>query len=276
MEHQTIDIDDASATSTPPRDTKAFAALMRAVLPNLDDGQIARLMRYRDMLHARNQAVNLTAVRDFDGIERRLILESLRLVERVAGLAGAGKRVLDVGSGGGIPGVVLAVALADRQFTLLDATGKKVAFLRECIDALELTNATAVHGRAEDLAYELEWRSAFDVVTARAVTSLAALLELGLPFLRVGGWMLLPKGPDIDEEMRVGRRAAGKLGGSIVEASFLPDVGSFVETRLVLVRKDLPTPAHFPRRAGIPARSPLGSDQDRPDKRVRRGKSKRP
>jgi 16S rRNA (guanine527-N7)-methyltransferase len=276
MEYQTIDIDETREAPLPPRDQPTFAALMREVTPALDDEQIARLMRYRDLLHARNQVVNLTAVRDFDGIERRLILESLRLCERVASLAPAGSRILDLGSGGGIPGVVLAVALPDRTFTLLDATGKKVSFLRECLDELGLENASAVHGRAEELAYEMEWRSAFDLVTARAVTSLAALLELGLPFLRVKGWLLLPKGADIEAEMQIARRAAGKLGGGIVEASFLPDVGSFVETRLVLVRKDLPTPAHFPRRAGIPARSPLGSVQDRPDKQVRRGKSKRP
>lgn len=275
MEYQRIDIDEANAAPAIPRDEPTFAALMREVASTLDDQQIARLMRYRDVLHARNQVVNLTAVRDFDGIERRLILESLRLSARVAALAPAGARILDLGSGGGIPGMVLAVALPDRSFTLLDATGKKVSFLRECTDDLGVDNAIAVHGRAEELAYELQWRSAFDLVTARAVTSLAALLELGLPFLRLKGWLLLPKGPDIDDEMRIARRAAGKLGGSIVEASFLPDVGSFVETRLVLVRKDLPTPAHFPRRAGIPARSPLGSDQDRPDRHVRRGKSKR-
>ena len=276
MEYQTIDIDETTEVPSAPRDETTFAALMRDVLPSLDDQQVRQLMRYRDLLHARNQVVNLTAVRDYDGIERRLILESLRLCERVSALAPPASRILDLGSGGGIPGVVLAVAFRDRTFVLLDATGKKVSFLRECIDDLGLENASAVHGRAEELAYELPWRSAFDLVTARAVTSLAALLELGLPFLRVKGWLLLPKGADIDEELRIARRAAGTLGGSIVEASFLPDVGSFVETRLVLVRKDLPTPAHFPRRAGIPARSPLGSDQDRPDKQVRRGKSKRP
>jgi 16S rRNA (guanine527-N7)-methyltransferase len=227
------------------------------------------------MLHARNQVVNLTAVRDFDGIERRLILESLRLLPQVQEFAPPGARILDLGSGGGIPGIVLAVALPDRTFSLLDATGKKVAHLRECIEELELTHAEAIHGRAEELAHQFEWRSAYDVVIARAVTSLAALLELGLPFIRMKGWLVLPKGADIDEEMRIARKAAGKLGGTITEASFLPQVGSLVDTRLVLVRKDAPTPGTFPRRAGLPARSPLGTDQDRPDKRVRRGKPKR-
>lgn len=276
MEHQVTDTSTDHEPVSAPSDFGTFASLMRSVMPELTDDQIGGLMRFRDMLHARNQVVNLTAVRDFDGIERRLILESLRLYPRVKELAPPGARILDLGSGGGIPGIVLAVAMPDRRFSLLDATGKKVAHLRECIDELHLTHAEAIHGRAEELAHQFEWRSAYDVVTARAVTSLAALLELGLPFIRMKGWLVLPKGSDIDDEMRVARKAAGKLGGTITEASFLPQVGSLVDTRLVLVRKDTPTPGSFPRRAGLPARSPLGTDQDRPDKRVRRGKPKRP
>lgn len=249
---------------------------MRTVVPDLTDHQIDQLITYRDMLHERNQVVNLTAVRDLEGIERRLILESLRLLDRIHELTATdAPRIMDLGSGGGIPGVVLAIAIPDASFMLLDATGKKVAFLQDCVDALGLTHVRAVHGRAEELAHQLEWRGAFDLVTARAVTSLSALLELGLPFVRVNGWLALPKGPDIDDELKIATRAARKLGGSIAEASFLPQVGSLVETRLVLVRKESPTPGRFPRRAGLPARAPLGSGHDRPDKRVRRGRPKR-
>lgn len=257
------------------RNQPDFAGLMRSVVPDLTDAQIRQLMAYRDLLQARNQVVNLTAVRDFDGIERRLILESLRLCEQVRDLAPAGGgRIMDLGSGGGIPGIVLAIAFPDHQFTLLDATGKKVRFLQDCIDELGLANTHALHGRAEDLAHEIEWRAAFDLVTARAVTSLSALLELGLPFVRITGWLLLPKGADIDDELQIGGKAARILGGTITEASFLPLVGSLVDTRLVLVRKDSPTPNGFPRRVGLPAKAPLGTEQARPDKRVRRGKPK--
>ena len=275
QQDETPDSNKSAATSE-RSDRPTFAVLMRGVIPELSDRQVDQLMTYRDLLHARNQVVNLTAVRDFEWIERRLILESLRLHERVAELANSAEpRIMDLGSGGGIPGIVLAIAMPEAMFALLDATGKKVKFLQDCIDELGLTHVTAVHGRAEELAHELEWRGAFDVVTARAVTSLSALLELGLPFVKVKGWLVLPKGPDIDEELEVATRAARKLSGSIVEASFLPLVGSLVDTRLVLARKDCPTPGHFPRRAGLPARAPLGSEQDRPDKHVRRGKSKR-
>jgi 16S rRNA (guanine527-N7)-methyltransferase len=173
--------------------------------------------------------------------------------------------------------MVLAIAMPQHVFTLLDATGKKVRFLQDCIDEIGLEHVSAIHGRAEELAHTMEMRGAFDVVTARAVTSLSALLELGLPFVKVKGWLLLPKGAEIDEELTIARKAAGKLGGSILEASFLPMVGSLVDTRLVLVRKDIPTPGGFPRRVGLPAKAPLGTEESRPDsRRVRRGKPKRP
>ena len=273
--HQTDTPIQSPEEATVRSDRPTFAALMRTVVPDLSDTQVDQLMTYRDLLHARNQVVNLTAVRDFEGIERRLILESLRLYDRVRELAGSNDpRIMDLGSGGGIPGIVLAISMPNATFALIDATGKKVRFLQDCIDELGLVNTQAVHGRAEELAHELEWRGAFDVVTARAVTSLSALLELGLPFVKVKGWLVLPKGPDIEEELAVATKAARKLGGGIVEASFLPLAGSLVDTRLVLARKDIPTPGHFPRRAGLPARAPLGSEQDRPDKHVRRGKPK--
>ncbi len=191
---------DYSTPETTPdtaaRDVAAFAELTRPLVPDLTDRQVEQLVLYRDMLYDRNKVVNLTAVRDFEGIERRLILESLRIRDRVRELVGKPEgRIMDLGSGGGIPGIVLAIAIPEYTFTLLDATGKKVAFLRECIDELGLENATAVQGRAEELAHDIEWRSSFDLVTARAVTSLSALLELGLPFVRMKGWLVLPKGP---------------------------------------------------------------------------------
>lgn len=269
---------DDNVVAPERRGTHDFAELMRSAEPGLTDIQVEQLMAYRDLLHARNQVVNLTAVRDFDGIERRLILESLRLCNKIRELVTTedSGRIMDLGSGGGIPGIVLAIAFPQHEFTLLDATGKKVRFLQDCIDDLALNNTRALHGRAEELAHQIEWRAAFDIVTARAVTSLSALLELGLPFVRINGWLLLPKGSDIDDELKLGGKAARILGGTITEASFLPLVGSLVDTRLVLVRKDSPTPNGFPRRVGLPAKAPLGTEQARPDKRVRRGKPKQP
>lgn len=252
------------------RSAKAFAELVRPLLIDFSDHQIDLVIRYRDLLHERNQHVNLTAVRDFDGIERRLILESLRLVPVVKERAGSG-RIMDLGSGGGIPGIVLAIALPDCDFTLLDATGKKVKFQQDVLDNLDLKNVRAVQGRAEELGHNINWRNSFDVVSARAVTSLSALMELGLPFVSMKGWLVLPKGVEIDEELGIARKAAGKLGGTIVSHDVLPDAGSDVDTRLILVRKDQATPSAYPRRVGLPARSPLGSPRDQSESRRKRG-----
>lgn len=257
-----------SASTTPtihssgPRSAEAFAALVQPVVTGMSGKQIGQLLQYRDMLHERNQHVNLTAVRDFEGIERRLILESLRLVPVVQDMTPANGNVMDLGSGGGIPGVILAIAMPDCSFTLLDATGKKVMFQREVIDAIGLENVRAVQGRAEELGHDINWRNSYDVVSARAVTSLSALMELGLPFVSMKGWLVLPKGVDIEDEIGIARKAAGKLGGTIVSHDVMDDAGSNVDTRLVLVRKDQATPSEYPRRVGLPARSPLGSPQD--------------
>lgn len=252
------------------RSATEFAELVQPLIPAFSDRQIELVLRYRDLLHERNRRVNLTAVRDFDGIERRLILESLRLASILDERAGSG-RVMDLGSGGGIPGIILAIALPDCEFTLLDATGKKVKFQQDVIDSLQLPNVRAVQGRAEELGHDINWRNSFDVVSARAVTSLSALMELGLPFVSMKGWLVLPKGVEIDEEIGIARKAAGKLGGTIVSQDVLPDAGSDVDTRLILVRKDQATPSAYPRRVGLPARSPLGSPQDKSDTRRKRG-----
>lgn len=210
------------------------------------------------MLLERNRHVNLTAVRDPDGADRRLVDESLRLLPALDAAGGPGIEAVDIGSGGGIPGVPLAIARPEIRWTLIDATGKKVAFLQDIIEPLSLDNVVLYHGRVEDLAHEAHMRGRYHVLTARGVSSLSALLELGLPLVRRGGTLLLPKGMAIDEEMANAERAAIELHGRIISADQLPDAGTGIDTRLVIAIKDADTPRDYPRRAGLPAREPLG------------------
>jgi len=241
-----------------PTSLDELAALWRSCAPDLTDEQVAGLARYRDLLHERNQRVNLTAVRDYPGIERRLILESLRLLPALTMRAAVGDRVLDIGTGGGLPGMVLAIARPDLGFTLMDATGKKVQFLADAVEAMGLANVRPLHGRAEEIARDTGYRGQFRVAVARAVSSLPTLIELGLPFVALGGYLVLPKGIDLDEELRAAERAGALVGGRVVEASILPEAGSSVETRLVVIEKVAPTPKTYPRRTGLPAHAPLG------------------
>lgn len=251
---------DAEADQLPaePTPMDELAAHWRSCAPALDDAQVALLARFRDLLHERNQRVNLTAVRDFPGIERRLILESLRLLPALEDRVSTGDRVLDIGTGGGLPGMVLAIARPDLTFTLMDATGKKVQFLSDAVEAMGLANVRPLHGRAEEVARNTGFRGQFRIAMARAVSSLPTLIELGLPFVALGGYLVLPKGIDLDEELQAAERAGALVGGRVVEASILPDAGSSVETRLVVIEKVAPTPKTYPRRTGLPAHAPLG------------------
>jgi 16S rRNA (guanine527-N7)-methyltransferase len=227
----------------------------------LDAEALARFARFRDLLLQRNAKHNLTAIRDAEGIERRLFLDALAMTpaldrarDRAPRPIEASLRLVDVGAGAGFPGIPLKIARPDLDLTLVDATAKKVAFLNEVIADLGLGDTRAVHGRAEDLGQDRAFRQRFDVVTARAVASLPVLLEYVVPLLNVGGTALLPKGLEIDEELRRGRRAAAALGAEIVSTDRLPAAG----TRLVVAVKVSRTPAAYPRRTGIPNRSPLG------------------
>jgi 16S rRNA (guanine527-N7)-methyltransferase len=227
----------------------------------LDAQALARFTRYRDLLLQRNAEQNLTAIRDVEGIERKLFLDALamipaldRALDRAPRPIGGPRRLIDVGAGAGFPGIPVKIARPDLDLTLVDATAKKVAFLNEVIADLGLGDTRAVHGRAEELGQDQAFRERYDVVTARAVASLPVLLEYVVPMLHVGGTALLPKGLEIDEELRRGQRAAAALGAEIVSADPLAVAG----TRLVVAVKVNPTPATYPRRTGIPSRSPLG------------------
>ena len=224
----------------------------------LDGEAELRFARYRDLLLDRNSRLNLTAVRDPIEVERRLFLDALAMlpaIDREISPADLARpRLVDVGSGAGFPGLALKIARPHLSLTLIDATAKKVAFLEEVIAGLGLTDARAVHGRVEELGQDPSFRESFDLATARAVASLPVLLEYVMPFLAVGGTAFLPKGLAIDEELRLGRRASMPLGAEIVSSELLPVAG----TKLVVARKIAPTPASYPRRTGLPSRSPLG------------------
>jgi 16S rRNA (guanine527-N7)-methyltransferase len=247
-----------------PSDGIALHDLLVRDYGDLASDQIQQLARYRDALFSANQATNLTAIRDLPGIERRLILESLRLLAsldgRLAALGTPQARLIDIGTGGGIPGMVLAIARPHIHVTLLDATRKKIAFLADVVRDLGLRNVRTLHGRAEEIGLDRSLRGQFDIGTARAVSSIPALMELGLPLLRRGGFLLLPKGAEIPEELQAGARAGQILGGAVIEASFLPEAGTSIATKLVIVEKTGPTPGAYPRRSGIPSRNPLGTD----------------
>lgn len=250
------------------RDT-AESDLLRAAAAlcgvTLDGSAIARLLRYRELLLDWNTRQNLTAITAPRDVLARHFIDSLTYGIGCDWLtAGTPARVLDVGSGGGFPGLVIAIVRPAWQVTSLEATAKKVRFQSAAIDELGLGNALAIQGRAEVLAHEQSWRGRFDLVTARALAALSTLLEWCQPFAKVEGGVIAWKKGDIAQELLQGAAAASILQGSPPEKIALPaDLVALVpelgdERYLIRVRQLLPAPARYPRAGATSMKSPLG------------------
>jgi len=256
--------------------------------------QRGRLDIFRAMLLDRNRALNLTAITDPHEVWVRHFEDSLAAVpllrrmttacgrmtspsasgspERRATDGGSGAvrrdspRLIDVGSGAGFPGLVLAIALPEWEVTSIEATGKKARFQEEVIAELGLPNARVIHERAERVARDPAHRERYDVATARAVAPLATLAEITLPFVRIGGCVIAWKGRGAGDEAAASRAALEKLGGRL-QAEVPYSLSGFAERpetaaapsslRLLALRKSKATPIRYPRRPGIPRKRPL-------------------
>lgn len=239
------------------------STIREALLAGLPEQAQSKLRDYRDLLFRWNQRFNLTAVREPDEIDARLIADGLRLLPALdAVLATLPERVrmVDLGTGAGLPGLVIKIARPSIDITLIDATNKKIQFVQHVIDELDLDQARTIHGRAEDIGRLPEFREQFDLATARGVAALPTLLELVVPLLDIGGAFVFPKGEQIDLELKEGKRAARTLGARIDSHALLPDFPGEPVTRLVTGVKIGLTPGRYPRRAGIPNKEPLGRD----------------
>ena len=227
----------------------------------LNNHQLDAFEHYYRLLRAASSRLSLTTVTSYEGVQQRHFLESLALLRplrEIGSLApGARERVLDLGAGAGLPGLPLKIAAPELSLTLLEATSRKAAFLREVVAELAMEQVEVLTGRAEDVARQPGRRAAYDLVVARAVASLPALLELALPFLRIGGVLATPKGSGAQREAVRAERALGVLGGWLVSLAPLSVPGAGHQPWLVLVRKVAATPETYPRRAGLPAKRSL-------------------
>ncbi|MDA3873302.1 MAG: 16S rRNA (guanine(527)-N(7))-methyltransferase RsmG [Kiritimatiellae bacterium] len=212
--------------------------------------QLTLLRSYVDQLLEVNQHMNLTAVRDAEGVWMRHIFDSLLLVPDLK--ADLNQRALDLGSGGGFPGIPLAILRPDIQWTLVDSVAKKVRFLNELAQNLELSNVRAVSERAEVLGWDPDHRECYHLVTARAVARLPVLLELTIPFLRVNGLFAAMKGEQAAKELKESRRAIERLSVKLLRSQAQPGGG-----HLLWFKKRRPTHTAYPRAVGIPAQKPL-------------------
>lgn len=234
-----------------PEVPRSFIEGLEAMQVALEGAELEQLGLYLDRLYAANARMNLTGVRDPVEAWERHLLDSLSLLPMLR--AADAKSVLDLGSGGGLPGFPLAITMPDVSFLLLEATGKKAAFLQEVVDGLELSNVTVLDERAETIGEPgCLHRGAYDAVSARAVGPMNVLLELALPLLRVGGVLLAIKGERASEEIKQAGEALRTLHGRVIETN-RTSTGT-----IVIVEKEGDTPADYPRRPGEPKRLPIG------------------
>lgn len=220
----------------------------------LNPREVMLFERYLTVLLEFNEKTNLTAIRDQRGVIIKHFLDSLAIIPF---LPEGNLRILDVGTGGGFPGVPIKILCPQTEVVLLDSVRKKVDFLNSLVDELGLIDVIGTFGRAEELAQLGDFRETFDIVVSRAVSELVVLVELCLPFVRVGGQFIAYKGLKAEEELENAMEAISLLGGQVVknETIVLPELEG--KRVLVFMEKIASSPAKYPRRVGVPEKKPL-------------------
>lgn len=214
-----------------------------------------QFMRYKELIKEWNEKVNLTAIKDDEGIVKKHFIDSMK-VFKFDQLKDA-KSVIDIGTGGGFPGIPMKIIKPEINIVLLDSLNKRIKFLDEVIKELQLEGIKAIHGRAEDFAQEVQYRGKFDVAVSRAVANLTVLSEFCIPYVKVGGYFVAMKGPAVEEEIKQSKNAIRMLGGRIEHIEKVQIEDSDLNHNLVIISKISETNKKYPRKAGLVTKSPL-------------------
>lgn len=235
---------------------------MKNLIQFLDNRQIPDshnkaqiLEKYMKGILEWNDKVNLTAITLEDEFVQKHYIDSMLCCESKEFLQA--ESVIDVGTGGGFPGIPLAVCFPEKKFTLMDSLAKRIKIVKELCLELGINNVVAVHGRAEELARHKDMREAFDVCVSRAVANMSTLSEYCLPFVKKGGTFIAYKGPDCSQEIDDAAKAIDVLGG-IMDRIESPEIdGTDFNHKLVYIFKKGATPGAYPRKPGKPAKEPI-------------------
>ncbi len=216
---------------------------------NLSDEKINKFEKYYNILIEYNKKFNLTAITEREEVIIKHFVDSLLGVDNVVG-----KKLIDIGSGGGFPAIPIKIFKDDVMLTMLDSTGKKCEFLNTVCKELEFKSANAICARAEDLAKDNNFRESYDVCTARAVARLNTLCEYAMPFVKVGGYFVAYKG-DAEEELIEAQNAIKVLGGKVERVDTFELENA--KRQIIVIKKIKNTPAMYPRGNGKERKKPL-------------------
>jgi len=222
---------------------------------NLNSNQMDKLLKYKDLLLEWNQKINITAIEDENEIITKHFLDSLTGITIPE--INTAASIIDVGTGGGFPGIPLGIMLNDTKITLLDSLNKRIMFLKEVIDQLNLSNFELIHGRAEDFGNNLMYREKYELCVSRAVANLSVLSEYCLPFVKVGGNFVSYKGSDVQDELDQALNAIKILGGNFSDIKLVKIPYTDIIHSLIIIKKSRQCPTKYPRKAGKPSKSPL-------------------
>lgn len=221
----------------------------------LEKEQIDNFILYKELLEEWNQKINITTITDSFEIDIKHFVDSITPL--TTEFFKENIKLIDIGTGGGFPGLPIKIMREDIEVVLVDSTKKKVNFLADVIDKLGLEKIQAIHGRAEEMGRNTDYREKFDIAISRAVAQLNTLCEYCLPFVKVGGYFIAMKGPDVKEEVEEASNSIKLLGGKLIDTKVIKLPLSDITHSLIIIEKIKGTPTKYPRGGGKPRKKPL-------------------
>ncbi len=230
-----------------------FYQVMNEFVPQITEEQKEKFYNYMNLLLDWNNRINLTAITEPNEIILKHFIDSMTILKEIKD----NSKIVDVGTGAGFPGIPLKISNETLDILLLDSLNKRINFLNEVIEKLDLKNINSIHFRVEEAGQNKQYRETFDVATSRAVAPLNILVEYLLPLVKVGGICICMKGPDIEAEVESSKRAIEVLGGKVEKIENFALVNTDIKRTIVIVKKIKETPNKYPRKAGTPSKEPL-------------------